>query len=196
MISVQLIITAAGLSRRQPPNKLLLPLGDKTVIETTVENFIETDMDINVVTGHQQEKIEPYLTQRFGNRITIVHNPDYSSGLASSIKAGMTINTEKPDYWCFCNGDKPFIKPAKIELLLTELEHWKPPILVPTYQDQPGHPTFFSTDFTSELLALIGDTGARDIIQRHGRDVLFVPVDDEGIALDMDRYINQQDESD
>ncbi len=191
MSNIQLIITAAGLSQRQPPNKLLLLLGHKTVIETTVGNFTNTNLDITVVTGHQREKIEPYLTQRFGDRITIVHNPDYASGLASSIKAGMTINTEKPDYWCFCNGDKPFIKSSTIELLLTDLEHQKPPILVPTYQDQPGHPTFFSTDFTSELLTLTGDTGARKIIQRHGREVLFVPVTDEGVSLDMDRYINQ-----
>ena len=196
MISVQLIITAAGLSQRQPPNKLLLPLGHKTVIETTVGNFINTNMDFAVVTGYQREKIEHLLTTRFGDRIKIVHNPDYASGLASSIKAGMTINTEKSDYWCFCNGDKPFIKPATIELLITELEHRKPQIMVPTYQDRPGHPTFFSADFTPELLALTSDTGARDIIQRQRREVLFIPVDDEGVALDMDRYNNQQDESD
>jgi len=196
MSNIQLIITAAGLSQRQPPNKLLLPLDHKTVIETTVGNFINTNLDMAVVTGHQREKIEPLLTQRFGDRITIVHNPDYETGLASSIKAGLSIDIEKPDYWCFCNGDKPFIKLATIELVLTNLEHRKPLILVPTYQDQPGHPTFFSADFTSELLALTGDTGARMLIQRHRRDVLFVPVADEGVSLDMDRYINQQDESD
>ncbi|MBC8403438.1 MAG: nucleotidyltransferase family protein [Candidatus Marinimicrobia bacterium] len=189
MNKLQLIITAAGLSRRQPPNKLLLPLDDKTVIETTVENFIETVMDIIVVTGHQREQIEPPLAQRFCDRITIVHNPDYETGLASSIKAGLKNNPGAPNYWCFCNGDKPFIKPSTIEFLLTELEQQKPQILVPTYQDQPGHPTFFSSKFTSELLALTGETGARDISQRHGRDVLFVPVADEGVALDMDRYL-------
>ena len=189
MSKLQLIITAAGLSRRRPPNKLLLPLGEKTVIETTVGNFIDTPLDITVVTGHQREKIEPLLTRRFGNRITIVYNPDYASGLASSVKVGLTITTENPDYWCFCNGDKPFIKSATIDYLLAELERLQPQILVPTVNDQSGHPTFFSADFTPELLALTGDTGGRDILQRHGHDVLFVPVDDEGISLDMDCYL-------
>ncbi len=189
MSELQLIITAAGLSRRRPPNKLLLPLGDRTVIETTVENFVETAMGITVVIGYQREKIESLLAQHFGDRITIVHNPDYETGLASSVTAGLTNYPGEPDYWCFCNGDKPFIKPATIEFLLTELERQKPQILVPTYQDQPGHPTFFSADFTPKLLALTGDTGARDIIQRHGREVLFVPVDDDGVTLDMDRFL-------
>jgi len=71
------------------------------------------------------------------------------------------------------------------------LEHRKPQILIPTFQDQPGHPTFFSFKFTPELLALTGDTGARKLIQRYGRDVLFVPVVDEGVSLDMDCYLDQ-----
>jgi len=196
MTRIQLIITAAGLSRRQPPNKLLMPFGDKTVIETTVGNFINTNMDIAVVTGHQRERIESLLIQRFSDRITIVHNPDYASGLASSIKTGIAHQASEPDYWCFCNGDKPFIKPVTIELLITELEHRKPQILIPTFQDQPGHPTFFSFKLTSEILALTGDTGARVILQLHGREVLFVPVADEGVSLDMDLYIDQQGEPD
>jgi len=189
MTRIQLIITAAGLSRRQPPNKLLMPFGDKTVIETTVENFIETTMGITVVTGHQREKIEPLLAQRFGDRITIVHNPDYASGLASSVTAGLKNNPSEPDYWCFCNGDKPFIKTATIKYLLAELERSKPPIMIPAFLDQIGHPTFFAGNLTSELLALTGDTGARKLIQRHGREVLFVPVADEGVSLDMDCYL-------
>ncbi|MBC8402923.1 MAG: nucleotidyltransferase family protein [Candidatus Marinimicrobia bacterium] len=189
MSNIQLIITAAGLSRRRPSNKLLLPLGDRTVIETTVENFIKTDMDITVVTGYQREKIEPLLTQRFGDRITIVSNPDYASGLASSVTAGLKNNPGKPDYWCFCNGDKPFIKPATIDYLLAELDRSKPLIMIPAFHDQIGHPTFFSADFTPELLALNGDTGGRKLIERHVRDVLFVLVADEGVSLDMDRYL-------
>lgn len=34
-----------------------------------------------------------------------------------------------------------------------------------------------------------GNRFAREIIQRHGRDVLFVPVADEGVTLDMDSYL-------
>ena len=196
MSKLQLIITAAGLSQRQPPNKLLLPLGNKTVIETTVGNFIDTKMDITVVTGHQQEKIELLLGQRFANRITIVYNPDYETGLASSVTAGLKNNPVEPDYWCFCNGDKPFIKPATIENLLAELERSKPAIMIPAFHDQIGHPTFFAAGFKTELMQLRSDTGGREILKRHGRDVLFVPVDDEGIVLDMDRYFNRQDKSD
>ena len=39
--SISLIIPAAGLSRRHPPNKLLLPLEGETVIQRSVARFIE-----------------------------------------------------------------------------------------------------------------------------------------------------------
>lgn len=34
-----------------------------------------------------------------------------------------------------------------------------------------------------------GNRIARQIIQRHSHDVLFVPVNDEGVSLDMDCYL-------
>ncbi|MFH1852457.1 MAG: nucleotidyltransferase family protein [Candidatus Neomarinimicrobiota bacterium] len=190
MTTTQLIITAAGLSRRHPPNKLLLPSGNRTVIETTVWSFIDSNMGITVVTGHQWEKIKPLLNRRFGDRITIVYNPDFATGLTSSIKAGLTNTSGEPDYWAFCNGDKPFIQPATIEFLLAELERIKPLILVPTFSERMGHPTFFSSELTPELLALSGDNGAREIILRHGNAVRYVPVNDAGVALDMDSYLD------
>lgn len=191
MISVHLIITAAGLSRRHPPNKLLLPLENQTVIERTVAAFTDTAMAITVVTGHQREQVETVL-QRFGERISIAHNPAFAGGLASSLVTGVQAVSVKPDYWAFCNGDKPFIKSATIVYLLAELERVKPLILVPTFSERMGHPTFFSSELTPELLGLSGDAGARQIIQRHGRAVSFVPVTDEGVVMDMDRYLDNR----
>ncbi len=189
MSNIKLIITAAGLSHRNPPNKLLLPLGDKTVIETTIENFINTKMDITIVTGHQREKIELLLAKRFGDRITIVHNPDYKTGLASSIKAGLITCSEEPDYWCFCNGDKPFINPATIDYLLIKLEQTKSLILVPTYHDQSGHPTFFTSELITELLALTGESGGRELFHRYQHKTELIPVTDSGIVRDMDKEL-------
>ncbi len=188
---ISLIITAAGLSRRHPPNKLLNDLNGKSVIQQTVESFIDFNMDIRVVVGYQKGEILQILNNRFGSRITVIDNPEYRSGLSSSIKAGLANPQQNLEYWAFSNGDKPFIQPATIQQILDKLHSTEQPILVPTYEGTNGHPTFFSSRFTDKLYMLSGDEGARSIIQRHGRLVKFIPVHDEGIILDMDKYLNK-----
>lgn len=188
-MKIQLIITAAGLSRRNPPNKLLAKINGERVINLTISKFIEEDLDIIIVTGHQHSKIEEALSKRFANKVKMVINPDYRSGIASSIKAGINAANDRSDYFMFCNGDKPFIERNTIQKLFSVLEK-KPDILIPTYGNIPGHPTFFHVDLKSELLLIQGDSGAKQILNVGNKEVLYVPVDDEGVITDMDRYFS------
>ncbi len=185
---ISLVITAAGLSRRQPPNKLLLPLENKTVIERTISTFIGFEMEIRVVVGYQKDILIPAI-EKYGQRIKIIDNPDFESGLATSLKAGISNPSPGLDYWAFCNGDKPFIKPETVQALLKTIESVRPKILVPTFKEQSGHPVFIKTVLTPELASLRGDTGARQIIQKHQNKVRYQPVSDEGVVMDMDRYL-------
>ncbi|HSW83600.1 MAG TPA: hypothetical protein VLH12_09000, partial [Usitatibacter sp.] len=49
-----------------------------------------------------------------------------------------------------------------------------------------GHPVGFSARLREDLLALDGDEGARSVIQSHRDAVTLIPVDDEGITVDID----------
>ena len=184
-----MIIPAAGQSRRHPPNKLLVRLGKNTVIEKTVSTFIDFSMDVVIVVGYQMEKMKPILKKRFGNRIRIVENPRYKTGLASSIRAAILAAGHDYSYWGFCNGDKPFISRNTAGFLLNELREKHPLILAPSYENKIGHPIFFSTSLKKELLSITGDIGGREILQNHFEEVLRIPVDDEGVVTDMDRYL-------
>lgn len=184
-----MIITAAGMSTRQKQNKLLIRSCNETIIEKTINNFINNNMDIFIVVGHQKEILIPILKHRFRNDIRIIVNNDYESGIASSINAGMKAAEENYEYFGFCNGDKPFIKIETIQFMLKYLEENQPNILVPLFQEQSGHPTFFLKKYFKDFLLISGDTGGRELIKKYPDAATYLPIDDEGIITDMDMYL-------
>ncbi len=191
-MKICMIITAAGMSTRQKRNKLLIRSCNETIIEKTINNFLNNNLDIFVVVGYQKELMIPILKHRFGNDIQIVENNDYESGIASSIKAGIKAMGKNYKYFGFCNGDKPFIKVKTIEIVLKYLADKEPPILIPMYQEQVGHPTIFSKDYLNDFSVILGDTGGREIIKKYPSAVTYLPINDEGIILDMDKYLQNE----
>lgn len=186
-----MIISAAGLSSRQPPNKLLIKIDEKTVIEKTVSTFINLPIEIVVVTGFQAKETSYILKKKFGDKIQLVENPNYKTGLSSSIRIGVLSVRDDCHYFGFCNGDKPFISQTSVIHLLDEIERNKPIILAPQYLQQLGHPVFFSATLRSDLLEISGDSGGKSIIESHP-ETRFVHIDDPGIILDMDRYLDKK----
>jgi len=187
-----MIITAAGMSTRQKQNKLLIRSCNETIIERTINNFLNLDLDIFVIVGHQKELIVPILEHRFRNDIQIIENKNYKSGIASSLKEGIKAAGDNYDYFGFCNGDKPFIKVKSIESILKYLIDNQSEILIPKYQEQSGHPTFFSKDFMKDFDLISGDIGGREIINKYPNAVTYLPINDNGIILDMDKYIQNE----
>ncbi len=123
-----LLLLAAGLSRRMgAANKLLLPFGEKTVLETTMEQLegVAAGQYIAVM-GHEAELISPFLSNRPWQG---VYNPDYPSGKTSSIKAG--VRAARPDCSSFmiCLADMPLIRSAEYRVLLDTFEMGRPGVL-------------------------------------------------------------------
>ena len=180
------------MSTRQKQNKLLIRSCNETIIEKTINNFLNLDLDIFVVVGHQKELMGPILEHRFGNDIHIVKNKDYKNGIASSLKAGIAAVGKNYNYIGFYNGDKPFIKVKTIEILLKYLKDIQSKILVPIYKEQSGHPTFFSKEFIKDFTLISGDVGGQEVMKKYPNSVTFIPVNDEGVALDMDKYLQNE----
>ncbi len=80
------VVLAAGMATRLRPltlntPKCLLKVGDKTLLQRTIEAFV--DVNINefvIVTGYLHNMIEDYLTTNFPNQtFNFVYNPKYES---------------------------------------------------------------------------------------------------------------------
>lgn len=189
-LSVTMIITAGGMSTRHPPNKLLNKIGDETVIAKTITQFTQFPFRVIVVTGFDNSSISDAISA-YSNRISIIHNPNYELGISTSIRTGI-LAADDPDYYGFCNGDKPFIDSHTIGGLFEILKENSPDILYPVHSSIPGHPVFFNKSFKTSLLALKGDEGGRQIIRENQNKVTVFPTQDTGVVLDMDKFLDDQ----
>jgi len=184
-----MIITAAGRSTRFPPNKLLKKIAGMTCIEHTVNTFINLELDIYVVLGHESDQIQKVLAARYDDNISFVYNSQYATGLASSVLAGIQAAGNAYDYWGFCPGDKPFIQPETVEKLMLKLEQTKAFILAPHHKKQLGHPIFFARQLAASFLKISGDSGGRQLLETYQDETRILNVSDSGVGMDMDQYL-------
>ncbi|MBO6702567.1 MAG: nucleotidyltransferase family protein [Pseudomonadales bacterium] len=60
-------------------------------------------------------------------------------------------------------------------------------IIIPTYQNKPGHPVGFSSEYFEALCQLSGDKGAKSVISKHEDAVTEIELDDPGVLKDIDQ---------
>ena len=86
---ISAVILAAGSSRRLGRPKQLLPIGETTFLERTVDNILDSSVnEVIVVLGHRAEEMARLISRR---PITVVVNPDYHQGMSTSVLAGLKL---------------------------------------------------------------------------------------------------------
>jgi len=191
-LNIALIMPAAGMSTRHPPNKLLIPVQGQAAIIGTLSSFQAFEWDSYVILGYMGEEIRRTLESAVLTEIIYEYNVHFSQGLSGSIRTGIQAAGPTYDYWCLCNADKPFIQEDTIAFLVELLQRERPTILAPMHHGIPGHPMFFSSQLMNDFLELEGDQSAGTLLDRFPRRVLRTQVSDEGIVLDMDRYLDRR----
>ena len=178
------LILAAGYSSRMGQFKPLLPLDGKSVIESAIDTFRNAGITrIIVVTGHEAAQLQPLLKYP---EISSVHNPDYASGMYSSVQAGIRSLSEDIEACFLLPADIPLVRPATVKTIIGRYESRHPSIIYPVFRGQHGHPPLIARSLFNEILAGNGEGGLRALLQRHEADASEVDVFDEGILLDMD----------
>ena len=174
--SVEGVLLAAGLSTRSGRYKMALPLGDKTVIQRSVENMYDAVDRIWVVVGWQADQVRALLASY--DKVRCVPNEHFRRGMFSSVQVGLTRTRAARVF--LQPGDCAFIAPqVYAQMLLIDGE-----IVIPTYGGRKGHPVLFQGSTIPEILALPDDAILRDYIRTKG----FTPlaVEDDGVLLDVD----------
>lgn len=178
------IVLAAGRSTRmQERNKLLLPWGEKRIVQAVVETLLEVPLaEVVVVTGHQCAEVEEVLQDY---PLRLVHNADYAEGLSTSIRAGVEVAAASSGY-LFALGDMPRLKGETVVQLCDVFSEHEDAIVVPAVSGQRGNPVVFASCYREELLHLEGDRGAKPLLQKYADRVVQVEVEDQGIFVDVD----------
>ena len=180
------VILAAGRSTRMGgPNKLTAEISGRPLVRIAAEEALASRArPVVVVTGHERERVEAVLKDLSVQR---VHNPDYVTGLSTSLKAGLAALPPEVDGAIVCLGDMPQVRASLIDKLIAAFDPERGAlVVVPSIEGKRGNPVVWSRRFFPELMALEGDVGARHLIGRYPEAVVEVPVSDKAALIDVD----------
>ena len=180
------VVLAAGRSTRmQEKNKLLLPWGDRLIVQAVVEVLLSVSLvEVVVVVGHQREEVGWALADY---PVRLVDNPGYVQGLSTSIACGVEAARGDAGGYLFALGDMPQVRLQTLRLLCRAfLAGPTGAIALPTLQGRRGNPVVFAGAYRAELLRLEGDRGAKPLVQKYADKVIEVRVEDAGILVDVD----------
>jgi molybdenum cofactor cytidylyltransferase len=180
------IILAAGRSTRMGgPNKLLEEIHGKPLVRIVAEQVLASRArPVTVITGHQRERVEHALA---GLPVKFVHNPEYATGLSTSLRIGIGAVPAEADGAIVCLGDMPQVSAALIDRLVAAFNPARGAlIVVPTLQGKRGNPVVWSRRFFPDLVGVEGDVGARHLIGSYAEAVTEVPVEDAAALTDVD----------
>lgn len=177
------ILLAAGLSTRMGRQKLLLPFGGLTVVETVLENLYKAGFApvCAVLSADLAEKIKdrPGLLETAVN-----HAPE--RGQSSSLAIGLAMLPEDEDF-CVMLGDLPGATPEGMAALYEKFKNRpkQSTVLAPLREGAFGHPMFYASVWRERFARAEGDMGGREILRRHGGEIMTVEAD-EGHFRDID----------
>ena len=184
-----LLLTAGLSSRAGPRNKLLVntpgQATDYPIVRSSAENLLASQAHpVIVVTGHERKEVESALA---GLDLKFVYNPDFATGMSSSLVRGINAIPEVVKGAIIALGDMPRVSTATINVLIaTYLESDDKTICAPVHDGWRGNPVLFSRVHFSGLTELVGDTGGKTILTANPNALAEVIVNDPGIHLDFD----------
>lgn len=180
------VILGAGLSLRLGRPKQLLWLGGKTIIEQVTENVLQTEVsEVIVVVGAHCQEVEHILKLY---PVKCRYNPRYQEGIGTSVAAGAAAVAPHVQGIMFVVGDQPLLSSEYMNQMLKCFMEKKPLILKP----EKGMPAIFAEELRQELIALTGDIGGRQLIDKYREQVLTFSAIPENESLDIDTQEDYQ----
>ncbi len=179
------VVLAAGLSRRMGRLKPLLPLGDRTVLETAASAFTGAGLEaLIVVTGHRADEVGRLVAQRGWLEAP---NPEYQTGMYSSVRAGVAALPAGTEAFFLLPCDIPLVSVTTVSTLAAARQGaGDPAVCYPIFGGRRGHPPLISAALIPEILTGEPDGGLRALLASHKDRCLETKVEDEGILQDMD----------
>jgi molybdenum cofactor cytidylyltransferase len=177
------IVLAAGRSTRMgSANKLLAEIGGKAMVRRVAETALASAArPVVVVTGHMGAEVAAALS---GLDVTLVANPHYAAGLATSLRAGVRALPADCGGALVLLGDMPRIAPEHLDRLIAASAAGA--IVVPVHAGRRGNPVLWPARCFPELLQLEGDAGARRLLAVHAGAVREVDPGSDAIFTDID----------
>jgi nicotine blue oxidoreductase len=173
------LLLAAGEGRRLGRPKALLEVGGERLVDRGVRMLNQAGCDpIVVVGGAAPVEVTGAV---------VVHNPDWRTGMGSSLRVGLAALPESSPAVIVALVDQPRVTAEAVwRLWQAHTEHGAP-VAVATYGGRPRNPVLIARAHFAEVAAsAVGDVGARPFLRAHPELVTPVPCDDIADAADID----------
>jgi len=192
------LVLAAGYSRRFGSDKRWYELATgEPLLTSTLRLYLGCVDETAVILRKDDTLIATHLQQTFkGSKSpNLLFSPNSHMGMGHSIADAMS-QLKDWDYVILALGDMPCVQPSTIRSIEQELQSARtadcPKIVRPVYRgphqgQKAGHPVGFTREFFTELEALGGDRGAKQVIERHASALVLLKCDDDGILWDLDK---------
>ena len=185
--SIPAIVLAAGASTRlgQPKQLLRLHGAQETLLEHTLRVARDAELQpVYVVLGAQAEAIAAATNLQGA---TILHNPDWPEGMASSIRCGLrAVQSEMPEaagaLLLVC--DQPALTREHLRAMLAAHQAKPEAIVASHYAGANGVPLLAPRALFADLAALTGDRGARALLQEEKYARIAIPLNQGECDID------------
>ena len=183
---VTIVVLAAGRASRMGPaghHKLLAEFDGIPLVRRSVETALAAASRVVVVTGHREAEVRAALA---GLPVTLVSNPDYASGMATSLVAGLSALDAGAGGMLVMLADMPGITSKHLVKLIRAFEAEAGHAVVrAAAEGQRGNPVILPRETFAAVRQLVGDVGARHIVERSGLPVIDVELG-AAARLDLD----------
>ncbi len=179
------IVLAAGASTRLGEAKQLLRLNGESLLHHTVKLAANVGCrPIFTILGFDAERMRQELC---GLETRILPNPDWQSGMSSSLHCGIHVlmkETPLPPRVLLLVCDQIRLSERILLDLLRESTRMNSPITASSYAGRLGVPAVFHRQLYSDLLKVEGDQGARSVIQQHLNQTAAVDFPEGSVDID------------
>lgn len=156
-MSIAAIVLAAGASRRLGSPKQLVMLGGETLLERAVRVAGRAGCSpVIVVLGAEAEIVLRGLPEG----AVPVRNDQWKEGMGASIRAGVRACEAVAAGVVVMTCDQPAVTAEHLQSLMAG-----PEVKASRYAGRNGVPAFFPKKYFEQLMALKGETGARDLLR-------------------------------
>ncbi len=174
--SIGLILLAAGGSARLGCPKQLLEYQGRSLLRRAAETALASHCrPVVVVLGAEMERCREVL---LGLPVTIITNPDWEQGMATSIRCGILALENAPApvaaaILAVC--DQPLLTAGLLDALAEKHRATGAAMAAAEYAGGFGVPALFAATLFAELKSLSGPDGARRLLRDNPAAVPGVP---------------------
>ncbi|QDT43884.1 molybdopterin-guanine dinucleotide biosynthesis protein MobA [Gimesia alba] len=170
-------------------HKLLLTLGKETVIQRLVHGLSAPFITrIVIVARKEDDRLKDHLSDMDLDLVQPdVDPPDMKRSVQIGLKwIDEHYQPSEQDSWLLIPADHPVLKREVLEVLYQAWKQCQADVMIPTFQNQKGHPAFFRWPVSKDVFELQDDEGINALWKKHRVQPDLFECDFPEILIDLD----------